>query len=153
MKARHSTPTPRYPRHACAERLAFGSDRSIKERHRSPVTERRHSANGGGVAMLAPRSERHRIESWGMIGGARMVARLVCLIVSLLFLPAFGASAQQVKLRATIQVPLTERLWGVALARFKEEVEKRSENTVVIEVFDKGKLYIDDEAVDAVASG
>ena len=62
------------------------------------------------------------------------------------------AEAQQVKLRATIQVALTERLWGVALARFKEEIES-GEKSISLEVFDKGKLYIDDEVVDAVASG
>jgi C4-dicarboxylate-binding protein DctP len=78
---------------------------------------------------------------------------LFCLTLTFLLISRFQADAQQTKLRATIQVPLSERLWGVALARFKEEVEKRSENTISIEVFDRGKLYIDDEAVDAVASG
>src|SRR5262245_60369228 len=61
--------------------------------------------------------------------------------------------AQQTKLRATIQVPLTERLWGVALARFKDEVEKRTNKSIVLEVYDGGKLYIDDLVVDAVSSG
>jgi C4-dicarboxylate-binding protein DctP len=68
-------------------------------------------------------------------------------------MPPFRADAQDVKLRATIQVAITERLWGVALGRFKEEIEKRSDKTVSIEVFDKGKRYIDDEVVDAVSSG
>ena len=82
-----------------------------------------------------------------------MTARLLGMAFALLLVSAFAASAQEVKLRATIQVALTERLWGVALARFKDEVEKRSEKAVSIEVFDNGKLYIDDQAVDAVASG
>jgi C4-dicarboxylate-binding protein DctP len=80
-------------------------------------------------------------------------ARLFCLAFTFLLLLPLGAEAQQTKLRATIQVALTERLWGVALARFKEEVEKRSGNTISFEVYEKGSKFIDDEAVDAVASG
>ena len=82
-----------------------------------------------------------------------MTARSLYLALTLLLMLPLGASAQEVKLRATIQVAITERLWGVALARFKEEIEKRSEKTISLEVFDKGKLYIDDQVVDAVASG
>ena len=79
---------------------------------------------------------------------------LLCLaLASALALPLEVEAQQPVKLRATIQVALTERLWGVALGRFKEEIEKRSEKTLSLEVFDKGKLYIDDAVVDAVASG
>jgi C4-dicarboxylate-binding protein DctP len=80
-------------------------------------------------------------------------ARLFCLAFTFLLPLPLGAEAQQTKLRATIQVALTERLWGVALARFKEEVEKRSGNTISFEVYEKGSKFIDDEAVDAVASG
>lgn len=82
-----------------------------------------------------------------------MKARLFCVAFAWLLLLPSAAEAQQMKLRATIQVALTERLWGVALARFKEEIEKRSGNTISFEVFDKGSRYIDDQAVDAVASG
>jgi C4-dicarboxylate-binding protein DctP len=92
-----------------------------------------------------------RQESDGMQGGS-MKTRLLCLSLALLLVSHCDAGAQQVKLRATIQVALTERLWGVALARFKEEVEGR-DKTIALEVFDKGKLYIDDDVVDAVASG
>src|SRR5262245_22053931 len=49
----------------------------------------------------------------------------LCLVLAVLLTHSPGASAQQVKLRATIQVPLTERLWGVALARFKAESKQR----------------------------
>jgi C4-dicarboxylate-binding protein DctP len=80
-------------------------------------------------------------------------ARLSCFAFAFVVLLPLCAEAQQVKLRATIQVALAERLWGVALARFKEEVEKRSGNTISFEVYDKGSKFIDDEAVDAVASG
>src|SRR5215472_14928932 len=82
-----------------------------------------------------------------------MKTGLFRLTLTFLLISCFQADAQEVKLRATIQVPLSERLWGVALAHFKEEVETRSDNTISLEVFDRGKLYIDDEAVDAVASG
>jgi C4-dicarboxylate-binding protein DctP len=82
-----------------------------------------------------------------------MAARLLGLALALLLVSPHGVSAQEVKLRATIQVALTERLWGVALARFKDEIERRSNKAISIEVFDKGRLYIDDLAVDAVASG
>jgi C4-dicarboxylate-binding protein DctP len=74
-------------------------------------------------------------------------------LASALALPLEAKAQQPVKLRATIQVALTERLWGVALGRFKDEIEKRSEKTLSLEVFDKGKLYVDDAVVDAVASG
>ncbi len=79
---------------------------------------------------------------------------LLCLaLASALALPFEVEAQQQVKLRATIQVAITERLWGVALGRFKEEIEKRSEKKLSLEVFDKGKLYVDDAVVDAIASG
>src|SRR5262245_56994970 len=66
---------------------------------------------------------------------------------------ALSADAQEVKLRATHQVAITEPFWGVALKQCKEEDEERSNKTISLDVFDKGKRFIDDEAVDAVASG
>jgi C4-dicarboxylate-binding protein DctP len=80
-------------------------------------------------------------------------ARFFCLALASLLIAPLNADAQDVKLRATIQVAITERFWGVALGHFKEEIEKRTNKTISIEVFDKGRRYIDDEAVDAVASG
>src|SRR5438552_18722706 len=91
------------------------------------------------------------LEADGMQGG-RVKTGLFCLSLAVLVVSCCEAEAQQVKLRATIQVALTERLWGVALAHFKEQVEGR-DKTISLEVFDKGKLYIDDEVVDAVSSG
>jgi C4-dicarboxylate-binding protein DctP len=76
---------------------------------------------------------------------------LACLLISAL--GALSADAQELKLRATHQVAITEPFWGVALKHFKDEVEKRSNNAISLEVFDKGRKFIDDEAVDAVASG
>jgi C4-dicarboxylate-binding protein DctP len=63
------------------------------------------------------------------------------------------ADAQQVKLRATLQVATSEPYLGVPLVRFKEEVEKRSARALSIEIYDKGQLYIDTEVVGAIASG
>jgi C4-dicarboxylate-binding protein DctP len=63
------------------------------------------------------------------------------------------AVAQQVKLRVTLQVATSEPYLGVPLVRFKEEVERRSNNAIAIEIIDKGQLYIDTEVVDAVSSG
>ena len=49
--------------------------------------------------------------------------------------------------------PITDALLGRSLVRFKEAVEKRSDNAISVEIFDKGKLYIDDQTVGAVESG
>jgi C4-dicarboxylate-binding protein DctP len=77
---------------------------------------------------------------------------LVMVLASLLS-QATAANAQQVTLRATLQVAATEPYLGVPLVRFKEEVEKRSAKAISIEIFDGGKLYIDTQVVDAIASG
>jgi C4-dicarboxylate-binding protein DctP len=44
-------------------------------------------------------------------------------------------------------------LLGQSLVRFKEAVERWSEKAITVEIFDKGRLYIDDETVGAVATG
>jgi C4-dicarboxylate-binding protein DctP len=84
-----------------------------------------------------------------------MILRSFCAIVLLTGLLAapFPAAAQQTKLRATLQLPIADVLTGKALARFKEDVEKRSNGAISIQIFDKGQLYIDDETVGAVESG
>jgi C4-dicarboxylate-binding protein DctP len=78
---------------------------------------------------------------------------LLGLLPALLVGTPLVAHAQQVKLRATLQVAASEPYLGVPLVRFKEEVEKRSEGAISVEIFDKGQLYIDTEVVDAVSSG
>ncbi len=81
----------------------------------------------------------------------------VLLFLTILLVCGLGGAAptaaQQTRLRATLQLPITDALLGKSLARFKDDVEKRSEGAIAIEVFDKGKLYIDDQTVDAVESG
>jgi TRAP-type C4-dicarboxylate transport system substrate-binding protein len=81
-----------------------------------------------------------------------MMARLVGLFLVLLLL-APGAGAQEAKLRVSMQVAITHPLAGVSMARLKEEVERRSGKTLILEVFDKGKLFKDAQVVDAVSSG
>ena len=81
-----------------------------------------------------------------------MRGRLVCLFLALLFL-ASEAGAQEVKLKASLQSPITHPLIGVSMARLKEEVERRSSKTLILEIFDKGRLFTDPQVVDAVSSG
>ena len=63
------------------------------------------------------------------------------------------AQAQPIKLRATLFLPAADALLGQSLVRFKEAVERWSEKAITVEIFDKGRLYIDDETVGAVQSG
>src|SRR5262245_460403 len=81
-----------------------------------------------------------------------MNARLLCLL-TLSLLAAPDVRAQQVKLTATLMVPISHPILGAGLVRFKEEVEKSSNNTVSIEIFDKAQLFAATEAVGAVSSG
>lgn len=82
-----------------------------------------------------------------------MRVRLLCLVLACLLASPLRVEAQQTKLRATLQLPATDALLGKSLVRFKEAVEKRSDNAISVEIFDKGKLYIDDQTVGAVESG
>lgn len=82
-----------------------------------------------------------------------MKVRWFCLVLISLLLQTLDAGAQQIKLRATLQVPAADPFFGVSLVRFKEEVERQSEKTISVEIFDKGQLYKDDQVVDAVSSG
>jgi len=82
-----------------------------------------------------------------------MKPRLFCLaLASLLMLP-FHVGAQEIKLRAALQVTAADPFVGVSLVWFKEEVETRTEKAVSVEIFDKGKPYRDDQILEAVASG
>jgi TRAP-type C4-dicarboxylate transport system substrate-binding protein len=74
-------------------------------------------------------------------------------MLALPLLATSAARAQQVKLRATLQVPVAQPFYGASLVRLKEEVEKASNNAITIEIFDKGRLFNDTQVVDAVASG
>jgi C4-dicarboxylate-binding protein DctP len=79
--------------------------------------------------------------------------RSVCLLSVLFLLPTGDAGAQQVKLKANLQFPITNPIFGGSLKRFKEEVEQQSKGAVVIDIFDRSQLFSDYQVVDAVASG
>ena len=81
-----------------------------------------------------------------------MKVRLLCLLLAVL-LPAQDAGAQQVKLKANLQFPISHPVFGGSLARFKEEAERQSKDAVTIEIFDKAQLFTDYQVVDAVSSG
>ena len=82
--------------------------------------------------------------------GVFAIAEIFCVLAaSLMLVPA---KAEQTKLRVTPQQPVTGHL-GVNLVRFKEEVERRTEGALALEVFDNSRLYKDNEALGAVASG
>jgi C4-dicarboxylate-binding protein DctP len=82
-----------------------------------------------------------------------MGRRWLWSVLAILLSQSLHANAQQVKLRATLQVAASEPYLGVPLVRFKEEVERRSANALSIEIYDNGRLYIDTQVVDAIASG
>jgi TRAP-type C4-dicarboxylate transport system substrate-binding protein len=80
-------------------------------------------------------------------------ARVLLCAIGCLLLLANGTLAQQVKLKAALQVPITELLFGRSLAEFKQEVESLTRNGVAIEIFDGGKPYNDTQILGAVTSG
>jgi C4-dicarboxylate-binding protein DctP len=83
-----------------------------------------------------------------------MIFRLLCFsMLALLLLPARDAGAQQVKLKANLQFPISNPVFGGGLKRFKEEVELQSKGAIVVEIFDKSQLFTDYQVVDAVSSG
>jgi C4-dicarboxylate-binding protein DctP len=80
------------------------------------------------------------------------VACFCSLLMLALIAPAI-ARAEPVKLRASLQTPTTNPHLGHSLVLFKEEVEKQSKQSITIEIFDKGKLFIDDNVLQGVQSG
>jgi C4-dicarboxylate-binding protein DctP len=81
----------------------------------------------------------------------KCVARIAAGLAAFAFVLAAQA-AEPVKLRLTLQLPITSHL-GVNLAQFKEEVEKRSNGSLAIEIFPDAKLYKDNQVIDAISSG
>jgi C4-dicarboxylate-binding protein DctP len=79
------------------------------------------------------------------------MARWLSLVFAILATMHGVAVAEPIKLRLTLQVPITNHL-GVNLVYFKNEVEKRTDGAISIEIFDKGQLYIDERVIDAVSS-
>jgi C4-dicarboxylate-binding protein DctP len=69
-----------------------------------------------------------------------------------LALAASAAGAEPIKLRVTLQLPITNHL-GVNLTQFKSEVEEKTGKAISVEIFDNSRLYKDQEVVGAVTSG
>ena len=77
----------------------------------------------------------------------------ICLLLASLLIPAEDAAGQQVKLKANLQFPLSNPVFGGSLQRFKEEVERQSEKGIVVEIFDKAQLFVSEQVIEAVSSG
>ena len=75
------------------------------------------------------------------------------LLLTLALIGPIRAETASTKLRLTIQVAANEPFLGAPVVQFKNDVERETANAVSIEIFDKGKLYIDNQVVDAVKSG
>jgi C4-dicarboxylate-binding protein DctP len=86
-------------------------------------------------------------------GGAVSKGWRICLLAAIcVSLLPLAATAQQTKLRVTVQLPITNHV-GVNLARFRDEVEQRTNKAIVVEIFDNSRLYKDSEVLEAVGSG
>jgi C4-dicarboxylate-binding protein DctP len=77
---------------------------------------------------------------------------LRCLALSYLMAWPLQTEAQPTKLRVSLQIPVTDPMLGQSLVRLKEAVETISNNAIAIEIFDRGRLYSDDQVVGAVES-
>jgi C4-dicarboxylate-binding protein DctP len=82
-----------------------------------------------------------------------MMTRWLCLALALALVGAGATAAEPVTLRVTLQIATSNEMLGSSMVHFKQEVEKLSKGALRIEIFDRGKLYIDDQVVDAVKSG
>ena len=63
------------------------------------------------------------------------------------------AAAEPTTLKFTLQVAAANPQLGSSVVQFKEEVERETQKALRVEIFDQGKLYIDDQVVGAVQSG
>lgn len=84
--------------------------------------------------------------------GAQMF-RVFSYCVLLAALAIAPGHAEPLKLRLTLQFPITDPFQGKSIADFKIAVERETQNAVTIEVLDKGQLDLDYQALDAVKSG
>lgn len=75
-----------------------------------------------------------------------------CLLLACFVLAPLAANAEQLKLRVTLQLPITNHL-SVNLMQFKAEVEAKTGDAISVEIFDNSRLFKDNQAVGAVASG
>jgi C4-dicarboxylate-binding protein DctP len=93
-----------------------------------------------------------RATPWVRGKEAIRAGRVPCLLLAAL-LSIGSAGAEQVKLKAAMQVSVRHPLFGVTMQRLKEEAERLSKGTLSIEIVDEGRLAGDPEMADAVSSG
>ncbi|MEM0908970.1 MAG: TRAP transporter substrate-binding protein DctP, partial [Pseudomonadota bacterium] len=74
------------------------------------------------------------------------------LVVAAALNGAPAQAADDVTLRITLQLPLKSNL-GQNLVLFKDEVEKLSNGSIHVEIYDSAQLYKDKEVPEAVGSG
>ena len=72
--------------------------------------------------------------------------------VAFLLLVPITAEAEQIKLRISSQLPNSSHI-GANLLQFKDEVERRTEKAIAVEIYDNSRFYKDNEVVAAVSSG
>jgi C4-dicarboxylate-binding protein DctP len=88
------------------------------------------------------------------LGKRNMITgRVLRLVLAALLLPIASAGAEQVKLKAAMQVSVRHPLFGVTMQHFKDEAERLSKDTLSIEIVDEGRLAGDPEMAEAVSSG
>src|SRR5262245_4388565 len=77
----------------------------------------------------------------------------LCILSTLALIAPVAAETPPAKLRVTIQVAATDPFLGAGVVQFKNELEREAANGLSVEIFDQGKLYIDDQVIGAVKSG
>jgi C4-dicarboxylate-binding protein DctP len=75
------------------------------------------------------------------------------LLVLATLVPVADSAAEPITLRVSLQIPASNPIMGRGVVLFKEQVERETEGTLRIEIFDGGKLYNDEQVVGAVQSG
>src|SRR5262245_41002137 len=80
-----------------------------------------------------------------------MKGRVLCFLLIMLLLPVQITGAQHVVLKANLQAAISNPFYGASLARLKEEVERKSQGTLAIEIAEK--LFRDEQVIGAVTSG
>jgi C4-dicarboxylate-binding protein DctP len=63
------------------------------------------------------------------------------------------SAGEPITLRFTLQVAASNPQLGLPVVHFQEEVERETKKSVLVEIYDKQRLFIDDEVVGAVQSG
>lgn len=75
------------------------------------------------------------------------------ILLSVAVIAPQQAQSDPVKLRFSSQFAPNEPFIGMSLQQYKTEAEKAAANSLTLELFDKGRLYIDNQVLDAVKSG